>query len=104
MRRPGLGDELVPPDPKPLILRTLLGVVVGVAGFSLLLFQLYRYDFTPEFRSEFLLLLIVGTVFLLAGRFLGAFGNRLLLLFLLVLFGLLGLYAELAHGLYPAVS
>jgi hypothetical protein len=104
MRRPGLGDELVPPDPRPSILRTLLGVVVGVAGFSLLLVELYRYDFTPDFRSEFLLLLIVGTLFLLAGRFLGAFGNRLLLLFLLVLFGLLGLYAELAHGLYPTVS
>jgi len=102
--RPGLGDELVPTDPKPSIVRTLLGVVVGIAGFSVLLVQLYRYDFTVEFRSELVLLLIVGTLFLLAGRFLGAFGNRLLLLFLLVLFALLWVYAQLAHGLYPGVS
>lgn len=95
MRRPGLGDELVPPDPKPSILRTLLGVVVGVAGFSLLLVQLYRYDFPIEFRTRLIILLVIGTVFLLAGRVLGAFGNRLLLLFLLVLFALLWLYAGL---------
>jgi hypothetical protein len=102
MRRPGLGDELVPRDPRASILQTILGLAAGGAGFALLLIELHRYDFTPEFRAELLLLLILGALFLLAGRVLGAFGNRLFLLLLLGLFALLGLYAELAHGFSAA--